>query len=75
VTFSGSDPDITTVSGQDFTIMPNGVGQVGIGTSSPGYMLEVAGNLGLKSDNTNTGELKVGYTGSAPAGYYATYSP
>lgn len=75
VSFSGTSTDITTVSGQDFAILPNGAGQVGIGTTNPGYMLEVAGTLGLKSDATNTGELKVGYTSSAPAGYYATYSP
>ncbi len=77
LTFSGATTDITTVSGQDFAIMPNGVGQVGIGTTSPGYMLEIAGNLGLRSDGSNTGELKVAYEDSTPgpAGYYATYAP
>ena len=50
-------------------------GDVGIGTTNPGYKLEVAGTLGLKVNGTNTGALKVGYTSSSPAGYYAVYAP
>ncbi len=53
----------------------NSSGNVGIGTTAPGYKLEVAGNLGIKANGTNTGELRVGYTATAPAGYYAVFAP
>jgi len=50
-------------------------GNVGIGTTAPVYKTEVAGKLGLKTNGTDTGELKVGYTVTSPAGYYAVYAP
>jgi len=40
-----ANTDITTVSNGDVTIMPNGTGQVGIGTTNPGQMLTVVGTI------------------------------
>jgi hypothetical protein len=53
----------------------NQSGDVGVGTATPGYKMEVGGTFGGRFDSTNTGALKVGYTASAPAGYYSTYAP
>ena len=39
-TFSGITTDITTVSNQDFSIVPNGTGKVGVGTTSPTAKLD-----------------------------------
>ncbi len=50
-------------------------GQVGIGTTSPAFKLDVFGSFGETFDGTNNGLLRVVYTAAAPAGYYATYSP
>lgn len=71
------DADLTVESNALFVGYSGGgyAGKVGIGTTSPGYKLEVAGTLGVKSNGSNTGELKVGYTPTSPAGYYATYAP
>ncbi|MDD2823554.1 MAG: MerR family transcriptional regulator [Candidatus Daviesbacteria bacterium] len=49
LTFSGVTTDITTVSNQDLIISPNGTGKVGIGTTAPGYLLQV-GNAGDGSE-------------------------
>lgn len=49
--------------------------RVGVGTATPAATLDVAGKLNLKSNGVNSGELKVGFTASAPTGYYATYAP
>jgi len=50
-------------------------GNVGIGTTVPVYKMQIDGKLGLKTDGTNTGELKVDYAVTSPAGYYAVYAP
>ncbi len=41
LTFSGATNDIVTATDQHFSIMPNGVGNVGIGTTDPTYMLDI----------------------------------
>lgn len=50
-------------------------GRIGIGTTTPQSILDIAGSLYLKSNAVNSGELKVGYVTSSPAGYYAVYAP
>ncbi len=45
--FSGATNDITTVSDQHLSIMPNGTGKVGIGTSAPEELLTLIGNIQL----------------------------
>ncbi len=61
-----------TITGSD--LYRNSKVRVGNNTA-PTYTMDVYGTLGLRSDGANSGELKVNYTGSAPAGYYATYAP
>ena len=46
LTFSGVTTDITSVSNQHIAIMPNGTGNVGIGTTVPGASLEISNTLG-----------------------------
>ncbi|EKE10737.1 MAG: hypothetical protein ACD_15C00206G0001, partial [uncultured bacterium] len=43
LTFSGATNDIVTGTNEHFSIMPNGTGNVGIGTTGPGYKLTIAG--------------------------------
>ncbi|MDD4909316.1 MAG: tail fiber domain-containing protein [Candidatus Omnitrophica bacterium] len=52
---SGVASDITTGSNEHLALMPEGTGKVGIGTSSPGAMLEVAGDVLV--DTTGADEL------------------
>ena len=51
-------------SNQNITLTPSGIGYVLLDSSA--Y---------VKSDGSNAAELKVGYTASSPAGYYAVYAP
>ncbi|NBV42967.1 hypothetical protein EBR96_09415, partial [bacterium] len=44
-TFSGTDTDLTTATNEDFAIIPNGTGKVGIGTTAPSAYLDVAGSV------------------------------
>jgi hypothetical protein len=41
-TFSGVSTDITTGANQDFAIVPNGTGKIGLGTNSPTAFLDTA---------------------------------
>ena len=47
VTFSAITNDITTGTNEHLAIMPNGTGNVGIGTASPGRLLQVQGDMRL----------------------------
>lgn len=51
LTFSGATTDITTGTDEHLAIMPNGTGNVGIGTTSPDRLLSVYFN----NSNTSTG--------------------
>ncbi len=53
LTFSGVTTDITTGTDEHLSLMPNGTGNVGIGTTSPGYLLDVAGTFSANSVNVN----------------------
>ena len=51
-------------------------GNVGIGGApTGGFKLDVKGAFGGTFNGTNNAALKIAYTASAPAGYYATYAP
>lgn len=41
LTFSGATNDIITATDEHFAIMPNGTGNVGIGTTTPTYLLDL----------------------------------
>lgn len=67
LTFSGATTSITTVSNQNFTIVPNGAGFVGIGNTSPGQMLDITGNATASGNMTMGGQLQLGRYGGDPA--------
>jgi hypothetical protein len=50
-------------------------GNMGIGTAAPAAKLDVAGIVNLMDDGVHDAPLQVGYTATAPAGYYAVYAP
>lgn len=54
-TFSGVATDITTDTNEDFAIMPNGTGKVGIGTTSPSAMLDT-----VYTSTSTTGAVETG---------------
>ncbi|MBI1863132.1 hypothetical protein HYS00_03360 [Candidatus Microgenomates bacterium] len=49
LTFSGATTDITTGTNEDFNIVANGTGKVGIGTTSPASFFDVNGKLNVLS--------------------------
>ncbi|MCC6932544.1 MAG: tail fiber domain-containing protein, partial [Deltaproteobacteria bacterium] len=58
LTFSGVASDISTVSNENLALMPNGSGNVGVGTTAPTYFFDVAGKARLGSASTS-GELTI----------------
>lgn len=69
-TFSGVATDIATVSNQDFVIMPNGTGAVGIGVTSPSAKLDAY----ISSTSSTAGTLKAGEFTIEDTGVVATGS-
>lgn len=65
ITMNGSNPNkISTLSDKNFCIMPHGIGNVGIATTSPGQKLTVIGNFELKDADTATKSFRFMATGS-----------
>ncbi|NBV42538.1 hypothetical protein EBR96_07205, partial [bacterium] len=57
--FNVASVDITTFSNADFTIVPSGSGKVGIGTSTPQQLLDVAGGIKIGTTTENVpGSIK-----------------
>ena len=67
--FSGATTDITTVSNEHFSVIPNGSGYVGIGYSNPTEMLSVLGNATASGNITMGGQLQVGRFGYDPIAF------
>ncbi|NTW32431.1 MAG: hypothetical protein HGB12_07380, partial [Bacteroidetes bacterium] len=58
ISFTGTGPNqITTNSGVDLALMPGGIGNVGVGTSSPGAKLEINGNIKITGGNPGAGKV------------------
>ncbi|MDD5552629.1 MAG: hypothetical protein PHE18_02025 [Candidatus Omnitrophica bacterium] len=70
LTFSGVPIDITTVNNEHLAFMPNGSGNVGIGTTGPGAVLDVNGNI-----RTLTGTLEIGNVNTGQANSYLKFNP
>lgn len=73
--YRGGDNILRFVTGGTDRLSIGSDGRVGVGTTTPQSILDIAGSLYLKSNGVNSGELKVGYVTSSPAGYYAVYAP
>lgn len=66
LTFSGATTDITTGTNEHFSIIPNGSGNVGIGTTSPTNLFEVRGTstqVKVSYDSSNFATLGVDSSG------------
>ncbi|MFA6005574.1 MAG: hypothetical protein WC775_03780 [Patescibacteria group bacterium] len=50
--FNGATTDITTVSNENLVIIPNGTGNVGIGTTNPLALLDVSGTASVSGNIT-----------------------
>jgi hypothetical protein len=68
LTFSGATVDIATGTDEHLVIIPNGTGNVGIGTTSPGAKLDI------KSGGTNTDVLKFVATDGSRLGRFVETS-
>lgn len=73
-TFSGTATDITTVSNQNFAIIPHGIGQVGIGTSATSAMLDtVLASTSSTAAAEKGAEINITDTGNVASGTDETY--
>lgn len=81
LTFSGATNDIETVSNEHLAIMPNGTGNVGIGTTTPTYVLDIRRDqnalTGFRVFNNTSGTTATtafGLTTSTAAGALLLFS-
>jgi hypothetical protein len=73
-TFSGVTTDITTGTNQDFAIIPNGTGKVGIGTTSPAALLDTSTSTTSTVADTRIGSIvSVADTGAVPSGVDSSF--
>ncbi len=62
--FNGATTDISTVSNEHLAIIPNGTGNVGIGTTLPGAKLEVSGDIWLGKETDRVIKVAPNSTGN-----------
>ena len=81
LTFSGATNDIITATNEHFAIMPNGTGNVGIGTTTPTYLLDIRRDSnaleGFRVHNNTSGTLATaafGLSNSTSAGGLILFS-
>jgi hypothetical protein len=68
-TYSGVATDITTVSQENFCIVPNGTGKVGLGTTSPSAMLDaVYTSTSITAGSEAASEFSITDTGIVTSG-------